>query len=152
MTLSTNASVAVMGTDVNGGWSQWSSWSPCSLSCGGGRQHRSRQCNSPAPRGTGRTCLDKGKDWRPCNVAPCVAGGRWSCWSDWTRCDCGNRNEDAATAMRTRSRQCRTEDGLEAIGCPGQQQQEQECDETQCFSGEWRCNAKFLEIAFNEKL
>ncbi|KAL7989069.1 hypothetical protein Chor_007988 [Crotalus horridus] len=38
---------------INGGWSCWSSWSPCT----NGRKSRSRSCNNPSPRGGGKSCI-----------------------------------------------------------------------------------------------
>ncbi|XP_063151784.1 complement component C7 [Candoia aspera] len=38
---------------IDGGWSCWSSWSPCTA----GRKSRSRSCNNPFPSGGGRSCV-----------------------------------------------------------------------------------------------
>uniref|UniRef100_G3QIF7 Complement component C7 n=1 Tax=Gorilla gorilla gorilla TaxID=9595 RepID=G3QIF7_GORGO len=38
---------------VDGGWSCWSSWSPCVQ----GKKTRSRECNNPPPSGGGRSCI-----------------------------------------------------------------------------------------------
>ncbi|NWH46269.1 CO7 protein, partial [Fregata magnificens] len=47
---------------VDGHWSCWSSWSPCS----GGRKSRSRTCNNPSPRGGGKACIGEQHESRPC--------------------------------------------------------------------------------------
>ncbi|OWK57807.1 Complement component C7 [Lonchura striata] len=47
---------------VDGHWSCWSSWSPCS----GGRQSRSRTCNNPSPRGGGKACLGEQHESKAC--------------------------------------------------------------------------------------
>ncbi|XP_014820625.1 PREDICTED: complement component C7 [Calidris pugnax] len=47
---------------VDGRWSCWSSWSPCS----GGRKSRSRACNNPSPRGGGKACIGEQRESRPC--------------------------------------------------------------------------------------
>eukprot|EP00112_Aurelia_sp_Birch-Aquarium-sp1_P005424 Seg1616.5 transcript_id=Seg1616.5/GoldUCD/mRNA.D3Y31 product="MAM and LDL-receptor class A domain-containing protein 2" protein_id=Seg1616.5/GoldUCD/D3Y31 len=41
---------------VDGGWSEWSSWSNCSSKCETGLRTRSRTCTNPAPLGGGRQC------------------------------------------------------------------------------------------------
>lgn len=56
-----------LGVPVHGGYSQWNSWSPCSLS--GGTQQRSRSCTSPRPTNGGRDCnaLGSATESRNCN-------------------------------------------------------------------------------------
>lgn len=41
---------------ADGGWSLWSRWSACSVSCGRGWKTRRRQCNSPRPKHGGAEC------------------------------------------------------------------------------------------------
>ncbi|XP_069772736.1 hemicentin-1-like [Narcine bancroftii] len=62
------------GTDrcpVNGAWSAWQQWSECSSSCGQGKQLRHRRCNSPPPKGKGRSCPGKSFESASCNLHPC---------------------------------------------------------------------------------
>ena len=40
----------------HGGWSEWGSWEPCSVTCGGGTTHKRRFCNNPLPDLDGRPC------------------------------------------------------------------------------------------------
>ncbi|CAD5114006.1 DgyrCDS3169 [Dimorphilus gyrociliatus] len=53
--------------NINGQWSVWSSWSECSLSCGGGFQTRTRNCNKPKPQCNGKECPGKQAEQRKCN-------------------------------------------------------------------------------------
>uniref|UniRef100_A0A8C5EVT8 Uncharacterized protein n=1 Tax=Gouania willdenowi TaxID=441366 RepID=A0A8C5EVT8_GOUWI len=53
---------------VDGGWSDWSRWSPCSSQCGSGEQTRDRLCNSPAPQHGGLSCSGPHIQSRDCGV------------------------------------------------------------------------------------
>lgn len=56
---------------VNGDWSEWSSWNPCSATCNGGIQDRIRQCNAPQPSNGGLYCNGTTIISRPCNNIFC---------------------------------------------------------------------------------
>ena len=56
---------------VDGGWSDWNTWSKCSMTCDMGTVSRQRLCNKPPPTGTGRTCSGSGTDSRDCSLGPC---------------------------------------------------------------------------------
>ncbi|KAH8265475.1 hypothetical protein KR038_008664 [Drosophila bunnanda] len=59
---------------VNGGWGNWSPWTPCSLTCGGGVQESRRECNNPVPEHGGKYCLGARKKYTSCNVHSCPSG------------------------------------------------------------------------------
>ncbi|XP_071805314.1 uncharacterized protein [Asterias amurensis] len=42
--------------NVDGRWSEWSTWTDCSSKCGPGNQTHYRGCDSPAPSGDGLSC------------------------------------------------------------------------------------------------
>ena len=61
---------------VNGGYSEWSTWSGCSKSCGGGVRIRSRSCTNPRPSESGKDCTSLGEpeELEKCNDQPCEKG------------------------------------------------------------------------------
>ncbi|XP_061173457.1 sushi, von Willebrand factor type A, EGF and pentraxin domain-containing protein 1-like [Saccostrea echinata] len=61
---------------VNGGWSEWTSFTECSVTCGGGVQSRSRVCNSPYPDSDGAQCdPSSANESQTCNMQPCPKCG-----------------------------------------------------------------------------
>uniref|UniRef100_A0A3Q3ALP3 Hemicentin 1 n=1 Tax=Kryptolebias marmoratus TaxID=37003 RepID=A0A3Q3ALP3_KRYMA len=92
--------VRVTLTVQHGGYSEWTEWGLCSVSCGVGIQKRLRSCNSPLPANGGRQCAGFDTETRICQGKPCP-DGNWSGWSPWEECSqtCGQGN-------RTRVRTC----------------------------------------------
>ncbi|XP_060601408.1 adhesion G protein-coupled receptor B3-like [Ruditapes philippinarum] len=56
---------------VNGGWSTWHSWSPCSVTCTDGTRTRSRSCSNPSPSNGGQTCQGPTTENEVCNERDC---------------------------------------------------------------------------------
>lgn len=70
----------------NGGWSPWSNWSPCSVTCEKGQRKRTRQCNNPAPV-CGGTCRGNAEEIEKCDTLQiCPTHGNWGAWGDWGKC------------------------------------------------------------------
>uniref|UniRef100_A0A7M5U4W9 C-type lectin domain-containing protein n=1 Tax=Clytia hemisphaerica TaxID=252671 RepID=A0A7M5U4W9_9CNID len=67
---------------VDGGWSSWSGFSSCTLSCGSGAQYRTRACDNPASQYGGKHCEGDEREERACNTNPCPG-----CRSGWTQRD-----------------------------------------------------------------
>lgn len=57
---------------VDGGWTPWSVWSDCSVTCGHGTQIRSHACINPPPRNNGSDCLGPERERRDCPNLPCL--------------------------------------------------------------------------------
>ena len=56
---------------VDGGFSDWDEWTPCTAECGGGDQTRSRRCDNPAPQFGGLDCVGDFTECQRCNLDPC---------------------------------------------------------------------------------
>ncbi|XP_031549934.1 A disintegrin and metalloproteinase with thrombospondin motifs adt-2-like [Actinia tenebrosa] len=56
---------------VDGGWSDFSHWSDCTKTCGGGTKERTRSCTNPAPSFDGKDCEGVAKETKACNSEPC---------------------------------------------------------------------------------
>lgn len=59
---------------VDGHWGRWSSWSPCSVTCGYGTHTRTRKCNDPPPKNGGEECGGDRKDVGKCLRTVCDLG------------------------------------------------------------------------------
>ncbi|XP_075227496.1 coadhesin-like [Lycorma delicatula] len=56
---------------VDGGWSDWSAWTPCSTDCGQGTQIRTRACSNPPAQAGGAPCPGPVSWFRHCYQIPC---------------------------------------------------------------------------------
>ena len=57
---------------VHGGFSVWSPYTACSVTCGVGKQTRTRTCTNPPPANGGKPCEGKFRDDSECRRQPCV--------------------------------------------------------------------------------
>uniref|UniRef100_A0A672FXN5 ADAM metallopeptidase with thrombospondin type 1 motif, 2 n=1 Tax=Salarias fasciatus TaxID=181472 RepID=A0A672FXN5_SALFA len=55
----------------DGGWGTWSSYGPCSRTCGGGVRFRARRCDNPPPANGGRTCFGNSYEFQLCSQEDC---------------------------------------------------------------------------------
>ncbi|KJH42087.1 thrombospondin type 1 domain protein [Dictyocaulus viviparus] len=113
-------------TGVDEVWGEWTKWTECSHTCGGGTKRRARVC-------IGRKCpsqpLEAVKE--SCNEQLCPRDEDWSIWSDWSSCSisCGEKG------VQSRRRQC-----LKAFvfQCTGQSMETRECSlDVKCESQEY---------------
>ncbi|XP_038577013.1 semaphorin-5B isoform X2 [Micropterus salmoides] len=131
----------VQACPVKGAWSCWSSWSQCSVGCGGGHYQRTRSCNSPVPANGGDICIGLHTEEALCNTHTCDDGcaarmeqmvepeqpvseqqtdrkGGWMAWSLWSACD--------DSGLQMRSRVCGTQGNPP---CVGNNTQRRDCNE-----------------------
>ena len=67
---------------VDGNWGEFSAWSECTATCGGGSMTRKRSCDSPAPDNGGNDCEGDDEETAVCNEDPCPVDGKWSEWEN----------------------------------------------------------------------
>ncbi|XP_071151058.1 uncharacterized protein [Mytilus edulis] len=88
---------------IDGNYTDWSAWSVCTVSCGGGTQDRTRSCTNPVQQYGGNDCSQIGSDYEQeaCNTQVCIIDGAWSQWGNFGQCSvtCGG-------GQYTRSRTC----------------------------------------------
>ncbi|XP_064605661.1 coadhesin-like [Liolophura sinensis] len=121
---------------VDGNWSVWKAWSPCSVTCGAGNQVRQRMCNNPAPSGGGQQCQGDTSQTQACQTSECIVDGKWSSWEAWSACSatCG-------TGDQARLRKCNNPapSGGGQM-CPGDKSEAQSCTVSECMvsvDGSW---------------
>jgi hypothetical protein len=104
----TGARCELAPAPVDGVWSDWSAFSSCSRSCGGGIQTATRVCT--APRYGGAPCVGSPTLHRDCNTNAClvIVNGGYSAWSEWGECSasCPGTKSGYFLGTRTRTRVC----------------------------------------------
>ncbi|XP_041847336.1 properdin-like [Melanotaenia boesemani] len=72
---------------VNGNWGQWSSYTPCPVTCGMGQQVKTRTCDNPAAQHGGKECPGTSRETLTCSTnVQCPVNGVWSDWTAWGEC------------------------------------------------------------------
>jgi hemicentin len=115
---------------INGGWTEWSAWSPCSSTCGyDGVTTRTRYCQNPLPQYGGAHCSGSAQESKVCATnKPCPIDGGWSQWSEWSAC-----SKTCGTGVRQRRRRCDSpEPKYEGRACAGDSLEMEKCFERYC--------------------
>lgn len=63
---------------MDGEWNAWTGWSACSVTCGSGRETRTRHCNNPAPEYGGKMCPGNTTESKSCYPAYCSGMGNFT--------------------------------------------------------------------------
>ncbi|XP_053270331.1 thrombospondin-2 [Pleuronectes platessa] len=115
------------------GWSPWSEWTHCSVTCGRGGQQRGRSCNGIMP-----SCAGPSVQTRSCMLTKCDrkvrADGNWGLWSPWSPCTttCG---EGSSARVRLCNNPPPPKGGR---GCSGGATETRPCNNTLCpIAGGW---------------
>jgi hypothetical protein len=122
-------------------YEEWSKWSKCSKTCGGGMKERSRGLTNDAMNG-GKGCDQSLKEVEPCNAECCPDTGPVDCkyeeWGEWGAC-----SRTCEGGHRTRSREvkdyplhggklCEAANLEELEAC-----EEHTCDTSKVIDGKW---------------
>ena len=85
---------------MDGEYTEWGAFGPCSKACGDGTQQRLRNCTNPAPAHQGKDCEGASLDAKSCKIRECPIDGGLTQWSSFGKCSkqCG-----PGTQQRTRS-------------------------------------------------
>mmetsp|Transcript_87137 Transcript_87137/g.154240 ORF Transcript_87137/g.154240 Transcript_87137/m.154240 type:complete len:1080 (-) Transcript_87137:69-3308(-) len=109
-------------THANCKWTEWSSWSVCSVTCGVGLMDRKRNI-IPESSG-GKSCELSSQDERKsCVLHNCPVDCDWSDWSDWEKCSttCGAGHSSRARLVRRQAenggKECFMKDSSQGRSC-----------------------------------
>jgi hypothetical protein len=106
--------------------SDWTAWTDCSKSCGGGERNRERTIETPALHGG--KCYPL-KETEACNTDPCPVDCETSDWTEWGACsrECGGGKK-----LRTRSILKQAAFGGKACPIPELLVEEMDCNTQAC--------------------
>ncbi|XP_039268950.2 hemicentin-1-like [Styela clava] len=125
---------------VNGGWGEYGSWEPCSVTCGQGHEMRLRECSNPTPQYGGLPCSGDGFEKRLCRKTPCGVDGGWSKWSAWLPCS-ATCDEGVSVRNRACNNPAPTTGGRK---CEGSDTMSRICNLKNCpVNGNWGTWAAF---------
>jgi hypothetical protein len=131
-------------------YKEWSKWSDCTKTCGGGQQTRTRVLNATHPKLNPRfpqmNCEKGLEENRVCNTDACKVDCKWQDWYDWGGCSvsCGSGGK------RHRTRNAMQDEFNGGKACTGDHREEQECKDlpacpTPCEHSKWGYNDKVGE-------
>ncbi|XP_078350661.1 coadhesin-like [Oculina patagonica] len=113
---------------VDGNFTNWGPWGPCSASCAGGTQIRFRNCTNPPPINNGSDCQGPRNETQQCNVQPCPVDGNFTNWGPWGHC-----SASCAGGTQIRFRNCTNPPPINnGSDCQGPRNETQQCNVQPC--------------------
>lgn len=128
---------------VDGGWSEWSQYGECSVSCNTGTKVRTRTCTKPVTAYGGRECVGKSTESVVCNDYLCPIAGVWSQWSEEPcSVSCGGGSQN-------RYRVCNNPGpAVGGTNCTGRDFDIRDCNEQLCpVHGSWSSWSNYSECS-----
>ncbi|CAH1779016.1 unnamed protein product [Owenia fusiformis] len=74
---------------IDGDWSDYGAYTPCTRTCGGGITYKERMCNQPKPQYGGKFCEGESREYKICNIQECPAES-----SDFRAYQCAQYNSE----------------------------------------------------------
>ncbi|XP_066436092.1 properdin isoform X2 [Eleutherodactylus coqui] len=126
-----------------GGWSEWSTWSHCSVTCKTGQRQRTRECNNPVPS-CGGDCIGPRVQTEGCDTNQiCPTHGSWGSWGPWNQCSSNCTKEGSGThPVQLRHRECNNPSPSPSPpgrACEGSRQDTRDCQDLPfcAVDGQW---------------
>ncbi|XP_075690998.1 properdin [Rhinoderma darwinii] len=126
-----------------GGWSEWTPWSQCSVTCKVGQIQRTRECNNPPPSCNGN-CIGLKSETKECDTQQvCPTHGSWGNWESWNPCSSSCTREGSGNfPVQSRFRECNNpppSTNPRGRPCEGSRQDTRDCKDLPfCeVAGEW---------------
>jgi len=89
----------IQGCPVDGGWTDFGSWSHCTVECGGGTMTKYRTCENPAPENGGAECQGEESKSIGCHEYACESD--IGCWPKEDRANKGYAYEGSQSKTKS---------------------------------------------------
>ncbi len=115
----------IKGVNCTCDLTDWSPWSECSLPCGGGQRHQTRQYKTKSTESCAKANLQATQS---CNVHCCPIDGKFTPWSEWSTC-----SKECGSGVQRRNRTCtRPAPSCQGSDCEGSRDDIKVCNTKLC--------------------